>query len=527
MEAAFSRGRCNSGLSCSLVLRCLALLPLSLLVLGIGKAHSEGHEGNGPAALSESPLADRLAGIWVPDEGLSARLGAQSRSPTVLILTRDDALLSVPLVRYYVKPCTFFVGHMTTLRPRGVGRGEKPRKGAAVVASSLKGRVYLAIVCVPGALIDPGGYYLSMALGRDTDQDLLFIEECFPTVGGTRTYRRASEAERSDWNIESALLAPSHATEGVVAPTHTTPPAWPKGWQGESLPSGLRAEAEQDVYVWERHGLDMQMVYVPPGYFSMGTDDDDWCERPRHDHLIPEGFYVGRFEVTVAQFAVFVNETHYLTDAERDGWAYSLSSLVAGSDSLKVAGLSWRAPGFAQSPGHPVTCVSWHDARAFCEWAGLTLPSEAQWERAARGTDARRYPWGAAVPLDGSQVVNCADISLRDAHPDWPTAAWYRDGCVFTAQVGRFRDGVSPSGALDMAGNVTEWTAEWYDERAYERYALGDFAPPANGTTRVARGGCWAAPSPLVRCTERSSFEPSYRADHIGFRVVLAGANGE
>jgi len=216
------------------------------------------------------------------------------------------------------------------------------------------------------------------------------------------------------------------------------------------------------------------MIAIPAGEFTMGSDVED--ERPPHAVFV-DGFEMDRLEVTNQEFERFVRETGYVTDAEKAG------------------DTSWRY--YAKNkPQHPVVKVSWNDAVAFCAWAGKRLPSEAEWEKAARGADARAYPWG-----------NQWDAARANAK---------ETGNRGTTPVGGFPAGASPYGVLDMAGNVAEWTTDWF-----KAYPGGDFYSPYYGEKyRVIRGGGWFSDQNLVRTTERSASSMTLANDDVGFRCV-------
>src|SRR3990167_5738470 len=133
------------------------------------------------------------------------------------------------------------------------------------------------------------------------------------------------------------------------------------GWFGEGMPRGMRRGPEKPVYVWDTgKGIEVEMVYVPPGDFTMGSDDRDNDEKPRHTHTMPKGYWIGRYETTWKEYLAFCRATRWPEPP---------------------------APSWKVRHNDPVVNVSWEDAKAFCDWAGLRLPSEAEWEKAIQGTD--------------------------------------------------------------------------------------------------------------------------------------------
>ena len=253
--------------------------------------------------------------------------------------------------------------------------------------------------------------------------------------------------------------------------------------------------------VWEKDGS--VMVYVPAGEFIMGSSDADIdailaecsdCEREWFDDEYPQhtiylsAFWMDQTEVTNEQYAGCVAAgacpaSRYADDGEFNG------------------------------ADQPVVGVSWHDAKAYCEWTGKQLPTEAQWEKAARGTDGRKYPWGDT--FDGSKLnfcdVNCEfDWKDNDAN----------DGYPYTAPVGSYPAGASPYGALDMAGNVWEWCTDWYDANYYTNSPGRDPQGPDSGNYRVVRGGSWYFDERRVRAADRPRGAPDDRDYNLGFRCV-------
>ena len=263
------------------------------------------------------------------------------------------------------------------------------------------------------------------------------------------------------------------------------------------------------------------MVFVGAGEFIMGSPEGEGLDNEHPQRTVYlDAFYIGKYEVTNEQFAQFVDATGYTTDAETAGWGWAWT----GEDWEEVEGADWRHP---RGPGssiegkmdHPVVQVSWNDADAYCQWAGVRLPTEAEWEKAARGTDGREYPWGNSAP-DGSKLnycdVNC-ELAWKDSSVD--------DGYTDTAPVGHYEAGKSPYGAYDMAGNVWEWVADWYDADYYSKAPERNPQGPDSGEKRGVRGGSWSGYEGDARCVDRYGGDPDVRISYFGFRVAASSGS--
>jgi len=251
----------------------------------------------------------------------------------------------------------------------------------------------------------------------------------------------------------------------------------------------------------------MVMLYVPAGPFLMGSADSDSQaddeEKPQRMVYL-DGYWIDQTPITNRMFAKFVAEIGYQTQAEKEGWSYAWN----GSEWGKTQGANWQHPHGPKSTlaskwDHPVVHITWHDAQAYSQWAGRRLPTEAEWEKAARGRNGQLYPWGNAEPNDKLCNFNW---NIKDTTP-----------------VGSYPAGASPYGALDMAGNVWEWTADSYDADYYKNAPLRQNPQgPATRGLRVLRGGSWINEARGVRAGNRGWSAPAVRLDGNGARCAAS-----
>ena len=267
-------------------------------------------------------------------------------------------------------------------------------------------------------------------------------------------------------------------------------------------------------------GIKMEMVLVPAGEFIMGDDSGNADEKPAHKVKISQPFYVGKYEVTVAQFRRFAETAKYETECERNG--NKGTTVKDGKWQDNVVGINWKTPGFKQDENHPVVLVSWNDSQAFVAWASklsgrdVRLPTEAQWEYAARGTESKRYPWGDK--WDGT-LANHGDMTLKNAGFTSMSCTTDNDGFAYTSPVGSFKN-ASWCGAFDMAGNAWEWVN---DKCQPDYYAKSPAIDPPGGDSgaRVFRGGCWHNDPYVCRAALRYGQDPGLSNSSIGFRVAM------
>lgn len=291
----------------------------------------------------------------------------------------------------------------------------------------------------------------------------------------------------------------------------------------------------------QTNSLGTTLVEIRPGRFLMGSPLAESGRGPGeliHAVRITKEFWLGAHEVTRAWFAKFVEATSYRTDAEKQvgtpqpgatvpqvtdtpqpGAAVPQSNEAAQSGTVMLR--SWRSPGFEQQDNHPVVCVSYNDALAFCHWLSETegkkyrLPTEAEWEFACRADGWSPWHWGETAD-EGKDSCNVAGSEARGLLGD-SAAFTFDDGAVYTNRVGAYR--ASKWGLFDMTGNVREWCLDYGG--AYPALLAEDPRGPERGIARVIRGGSWRSSPAACRAAARQQNRANFYADDLGFRVVL------
>ncbi len=251
-----------------------------------------------------------------------------------------------------------------------------------------------------------------------------------------------------------------------------------QGQIGEVRTLAEKAQEErEEVYIDE-----VRMVLVPEGPFWMGMDEALVLEdqAPRHEVWV-DAFYIDVYEVTTERYAIFLQTTDHSPP-----WL-------------------WRSVDLEIHDERPVIGVNWYDADAFCRWAGKRLPTEAEWEKAARGQDGRHYPWGDNVPT--------ADLA------NFGVGARFSYSQVLTP-VGRYKKAKSPYGVYEMAGNVWEWASDWYEGAYYQTSPADNPRGPETGQLKVVRGGGWSELPNYLLTFGRFKLPPNIRNSYTGFRCA-------
>ncbi|HEX6032969.1 MAG TPA: SUMF1/EgtB/PvdO family nonheme iron enzyme [Anaerolineales bacterium] len=272
---------------------------------------------------------------------------------------------------------------------------------------------------------------------------------------------------------EVAAAIPVTSNESAIPTTELPAPTVPPTEAATATSSAPLPEISDEQGV--------SMVLVPEGDFVMGSDRGNPDEQPIHTVYL-DAFYIDKFEVTNRLYKACVDDGQCEPPWQTYFFVESPNRMYYGN---------------SQYDNYPVVYVDWNMANAYCEWRGARLPTEAEWEKAARGTDGNTYPWGRELDCQKANYQNCVNQ---------------------TSEVGSYPDGVSPYGAYDMTGNVWEWVSDWYSDNYYSKSDASNPTGPISGQSRVLRGGSW--PRFDVTAYHRNKFAPSYNTFDIGFRCA-------
>ncbi len=392
---------------------------------------------------------------------------------------------------------------------RPAKRAETRKSGQTALLGALGGLVLLGVVAM--ALL------LGWLAGRGTSPT--------PTAaallaGGTQTPDAAALVSTAVAEGNTATALALNVAPGATAsatPSPTSPPPSPT-LTATATSTNIPPATASPGAGWVRPADGMTMLYIPAGEFKMGSNDKDPNaqddEQPRRTVYL-DPYWIDRTEVTNAMFRRFVAATGYVTQAEKQQNGQIFDPRRNAWRSAHAA--NWKQPAGDQSSidgleAYPVVLVSWDDALSYCHWAGGRLPTEAEWEKAARGTEGRIYPWGN--DFKGDRLNFCDTNCLAEKSNEN-----LDDGYDMRSPVGTYPGGASPYGVLDLSGNVWEWVLDWYQNRYTGLADTNPFGPQA-GSDHVARGGSWADTYIETRAAYRTSYPPDTASDVLGFRCV-------
>jgi formylglycine-generating enzyme required for sulfatase activity len=440
------------------------------------------------------------------DYDVQLREAIRSCASLIFVMSRDSVEdLSVCREEWsralsYKKPVTPILYHAGIEKPFGLGARQHIDFTGDFERGLAQLRRHLGWLDSPEGALHALKYRLADAV-RDQRRasDLHDLQRITDEIALLKQQIAAQERTLADpeatAQIETGLereRQPERPVSGEAGTRISDPPSavTPSGTKSVASPVAALPEARPSIAldsVTISSPIRLELVRIPAGEFPMGSDpkrDKQACEdeQPQLRVSLPE-FYIGKYPVTNAQYAAFVEATG---GPVPNRWEHG------------------RIPEGKEE--HPVVNVSWDNARAFCGWLSqatgqaFRLPAEAEWEKAARGMGDRIYPWGGTDPDRDSTLCNC-DTRIGD-----------------TTSVGKYPNGASPCGALDMAGNVWEWTSSLYVGYPYD--ATDGREDPSRGGSRVLRGGSFDFKPGFVRCASRHWEDPKAVGDCIGFRVV-------
>jgi len=333
------------------------------------------------------------------------------------------------------------------------------------------------------------------------DDDITIIMDAAQgkSGAGSAIGRRAAAIKKHPLGLIAAagiLLIFAAAGYVYLQPSTEVPPLSGDKAVSAAKAPGLSWPKNSKGFAEVEHPADgMPLVRIPSGEFTMGSDKYS-AERPVQRIFLDE-YFIDEHLVSNEQFSKFVEATGYVTDAEKEG----AGMVRIGRRWKKVDEANWRMPdgliGIEGKEDHPVSQVSYNDALQYCRWSGRELPTEAQWEKAARGTNGNEYPWGDQEPDD--------------------TMANFDNLVGTTTPVNRYENGQSPYGIFDMAGNVYQWTADWY---ATGERAAKNPTGPENGEERVIKGGSFIEGIESLRSANRDRYPPNFSSFLFGFRCA-------
>jgi formylglycine-generating enzyme required for sulfatase activity len=432
---------------------------------------------------------DSIASEWVDDEVTFARTLKKKIIPLYYRPCKELGLVYVNLNYIDIQGEKYQANFEKILRALNVGRDSIPTPAAAQPASRVANPTYTpppqkAARPLTNANATPS----SQSVARRVDVYFPVIVGVVAAIGIFIVGIFLIAKLLSSGSTPAATEPPTFLPVTTEAPAATEVP-----YVATEAPVAATEPPIASTITSEKDG--MTMLLVPAGEFTMGSESYD-NEKPIHKVTL-DGFWIDQTEVTNAMYAKCVSDGACQEPSSKG--SYTRSSYYDNSE----------------FGNYPVIYVDWNKAKTYCEWRGDRLPTEAEWEKAARGTDVRTYPWGNDFDC---KKGNFDDETKWDSYvvPGGENCDGYPD----TAPVGSFANGASPYDALDMAGNVWEWVSDWYGETYYQSSPLSNPLGPDTGEYRVLRGGSWNLYDNGVRSANRNNDTPDFIDLNVGFRCA-------